>query len=191
MERGLTKLFITVVTLAAMVGCAGEPSWVSKGGAAFSEKDQAKYYYAIGVAEPNANTAMQLKMAETGARVQLASNMNSYVANMVKDFMQTHKDYCDPDSASSIQFVQSISRSITDADIIGAQQVDSYKNDKGVLYVLYRLDRAEATAKANKTIMAKAREQQANLFKAKAEEALKELDAELEKKRQRDMEVAK
>lgn len=187
MRSRLIQVFTVLVGLAMVAGCAGKPAWIDKGADAFSSKDQEKNLYAVGLAAKDPNPAMQKTVAVNSGRVAMAGNLRTYVAALVKDFMQSHKDFADPSSASSIQFTSSVSKSITDADCIGSQVRNSWTDPKtGTLYVLLVMPKNQAVEVASPKIMKKAREQQAELFKKKADEALKELDGELNKLKARD-----
>jgi len=161
-------------------GCRStdKPDWVQRG-----TKEESKMLYAMGLSAKDPNMRMQLEVAKNMARTELGRMMETYVAAMIKDFMQSHKDFVDPTAASSIQFVQAVSKSVTEATLVGSQVDDQWKDpESGMLYVLMKMPKKDIVGQAKKTASKKAREQQAELFKAKAEEALKALDAELDKK---------
>jgi hypothetical protein len=185
-------LCVAVVAVFSFAGCGGpdtvqpdgKPAWVDKAGGAFpGDKDRA--LYAVGMAGYDPNPRMQDLVAMNTARTELARQMETYVANLIKDFMQSHQDFADPKAASSIQFVQSVSKSVTEATLRGSRRVDSWTDAATkTKYVLVRMDTKDVLAEVPKVASARAREQQAELFKAKTEEALKALDAELEKRRE-------
>jgi hypothetical protein len=188
------KVLCVVVMLVGLVsfsGCgtpeqgraSGAPGWVSRGSGEFPG-DRGRALYAVGMAGYDPNPRMQDLVAKNTGRTEMARQMETYVANLIKDFMQSHKDFADPSSASSIQFVQSVSKSVTEATLRGSKMVDSWRDPESkTLYVLMRMDLKDMMADVQSTAQKKAREQQANLFKAKTDEALKALDAELEKRK--------
>lgn len=167
-----------------VTGCPDEPKWLSRGPGVFPG-DKGRALYAVGMADYDANERMQRKVAGQDARVELANQMQVYVASMVKDFMQSHKDFADPSNASSIAFTSAVSKSITESTLYGSQMIDSWRGCDGKkMYMLFTMPVGEALNQAKASVMAKAREKAAETFKAKADEALKELDAEIDKRKQ-------
>lgn len=190
----LLKIVCLVVMFAGLVsfmGCSstppsgpsGAPAWVMQGAGAFPG-DRNKALYAVGLCAFDPNERLQRDVAYNAARVELSRQMNTYVANLIKDFMQSHKDYADPSTASSIQFYQSVAKSVTEATLQGSIPVDSWRDPQTkTFYVLMRMDLKDMLPSVQDTATKKAREAQAELFKAKTDEALKALDAELEKRK--------
>lgn len=183
MVAGLVFLCISgCSTPGPVTGCPDEPKWVSKGSGTFPEK-KGKAIYAVGMAEYDANEAAQRVVAEQNARVELASQLQTYVAAMLKEFMESHKDLADPSSSSSIVFAQSVSRSVTAATLHDSRMQDSWRHCDGKrLYMLFTMPLGEALKQARDPIMQKAKEEAAGTFESKAAAALQELDAEIQKR---------
>jgi len=194
-------LVVALTFVAMLIGCAQEkevikpvpidtgnmePDWVKRGNGAFPG-DRGKAIYGVGIASKDPNKALQRQMARQRGRQELASTLNTYVAGMMKDFMQTAKDYNDPSADSSIEFVQNVSKSVTDASLFFSQEINSWKDTSDdTLYVLMMvpLDEVLEQSKQKAQEVAKlAREKQADAFKGKTDEALKLLDAEIDKRR--------
>jgi len=167
-----------------ITGDPNEPSWVSRGSGEFPG-DVGKALYAVGMAGYDPNPRLQDMVAKNTARTEMARQIETYVAAMMKDFMQSHKDFADPKSASSIQFVQAVSKSVTEATLVGSKQINAWREPQTkTQYVLMTMPlKSVYSGAGKKAIMKKARERQAEVFKAKADEALKALDGELEKRR--------
>jgi hypothetical protein len=168
------------------VGCGGtglrggKPVWVEKGA---PKKADSGMLYAMGQAAPDMNQRMQMRIANNAATVELGRTIDTYVANLVKDFMQSHKDYADPSAAGSIQFVQSVSKSVTEATVRNAQQLDSYRDpETGVLYVLYEMPKASINQHLQDIAARIARTQDPAPFGDKTDEALSALKDELKKR---------
>lgn len=164
-------------------GSTDEPKWVSRGSGIFPG-DKGRALYAVGMSTYEPNERLQRKLAGQDARVEIANQMQIYVAAMVKDFMQSHKDFADPKNSSSIAFTSAVSKSITEATLYGSTMLDSWRDPQTKnLYMLFTMPLGKALEESKAAVMAKAREKAAETFKAKADEALKELDSELDKRK--------
>jgi len=197
--KRLTGVVAVALVLGIVAGCAEKevikpveplgiqrPQWVTRGSGAFPG-DRGKCMYGVGIASKDPNKALQRQAARARGRAELAAQLNTYVAAMMKDFMQSAKDYCDPSANSSIEFVQSVSKNVTDASLFFSTEMDSWEDPSdGTLYCLMMvpidevLDQAKEKAKA---LAQKAREERAEVFKNKTEEALQQLDKEIDKRR--------
>lgn len=179
----LVTAFVGLCGLLAGCGPSNKaPDWVSRGSGVFPG-DKGQALYAVGTAGFEQNPTLQSRLAKNDARVELASQMQVYVASLMKDFMQAHKDYADPNNSSSIQFTQSVSKSITEATLTGSTQIEAWTDPATkTYYVLLTMPLRDALKQSQTPMMAAARAQAAEVFKEKADAALKELDAEIQKR---------
>lgn len=188
--RKTAMVLAVVLAVVMMVGCSSVPEWVQKGSGAFPG-DRGKACYGVGLAGPDLNPRLQRDQGRANARMELARSIKLYAAELIKDFMQKHKDWVDPKDAGSIEFYQEASKQVTEATLYGSQEINTWYDSggkrgvKGTLYVLMvlPLDNQFFDA-AQKKYDALMREYQARLFKNKTDQALKELDEELKKARQ-------
>ncbi|MBM4082743.1 MAG: hypothetical protein FJ278_23760, partial [Planctomycetes bacterium] len=128
----------TGIESGGVTGSAKEPVWVSQGGGAFPG-DRGKFLYAVGSSAKDINRSLTETRARDRGRQELARIIETQVNSMIKDFMESHKDYADPKVASSIEFTQIVSKSVSAASVSGAVQQDSWAAPDGTLYVLMRL----------------------------------------------------
>ena len=170
--------------------CGGKkaPEWVTKGAAAFPQ-DEGKKLYGVGVASASPNVAMTRERCTTRSRAEIAKIVNTYVASLVKDFMEEHKDYFNPDAAGSNEFTQSVAKSVADATLVGSQIIDWYPEgpeyDEGEnVFCLAVLNVDTVLSSYAEKAKQAIREQHRAVMKERAEEALNALDQQLEKKRQ-------
>ena len=194
--RKAAMALAAAVVLMVFVGCASTgkaPEWVVKGNGAYSGQEGTAVY-AVGIAGPDPNVQAQTDKAALNGRVKLARMMNAYVAELAKNFVRTHQDFFrrDETHASSVEFFEQVSKQVTEATLKGSHQVDSWVDLKGLrgsqskdaLYMLMilPLDSAfyDAAAEQYKAVL---RQRAAALLKVQTDEALRELDRELEKAR--------
>lgn len=189
----MKRLLILLASLFLILACGAKkggytklpsdtPDWVIKGGGAFkSEKGTALYGVGINTFDPN--PAMHRQTADARARQDLAKIIDTYVGSLMKDFMQSHKDFQNPEASSSVQFVSVVSKNVTDATLSGSQIIDHWTDKDGNMYALAHLsfDKLAEMIKAKTAQIAK---QQAAFLENKTKEAMEELNKELDKKRQ-------
>jgi len=188
--RKAALVLAIVVAAGMMAGCTSVPEWVAKGSGAFPG-DRGSAIYAVGIGAPDPNPSMRRNMARADARAELSRTSKAYVAELTKNFMQKHTDYYDMEGASSIQFFSQAGKQVTDATIRGSQEIDSWVDTggklgtKGTLYLLMILPLDNPFFdQAKQQYDALIRQYKAKVLKVEADQALKELDAELEKARQ-------
>ena len=161
---------------------AGAPQWIDNLDAAFPG-DQGKVLYAVGSGS-DLNPRMARRRAATTARQEMAAIMKSHVQTMIKDWMASSKDYADPDSASSKEFTESISRDVAEATLVGAQVRQTWTSPSGSIYMLMALDMNDSFFKEIKAKTEKAlKDQKHAVLKVKMEDALADLDKYLDGKR--------
>ena len=98
---------------------------------------------AVGVAEATqAGEAFMKQMAQTDARVQLAQRVKVHIANMVKQYAETTGAGKD----ETVDRVNtSVTKQITDQDLVGSKIYKSRVGTNGKMYVLVGIDAAQAT----------------------------------------------
>jgi len=193
--RGSISLPVAVVILALCFGCKStpdlysgnltpcgdEPEWISRGSGEFAEGDE-KALYAVGVASGEPSLSLKRKKALLDARLELSRQLRVYVASLTRNLQQSHKDYFDESTASSIEFFQEASKALTEAELKGSKAVAWWACPiTGELFVLVKMPDQDLLDLYKQRVQKMAREQEAELFKEKTEEALKKLDEELDK----------
>jgi len=166
-------------------GCGKKPpDWVTKGAAAFSPKE--KKLYGVGVSELSPNEAMTRVRCDTRARADLARALDSYVASLITDFMEEHKDYFNKDAEGSDEFTQIVIKSTTEATLIGSKVIDRYIDEKRkVMYCLVELEIDNVLQEAFNKMKEAARQKHRAIVKERSEEMLQKLDEELKKRTER------
>ena len=152
------------------------PDWVLKGGAAFAG-DEGKMLYGVGISGKSANPAMKRERANHRARLELSRGIKTYVAGFTKDFMREHSDLLDPKASGSEEYTEKVSKEVSEATLEGAQVVDQWEGPDGSFYALARLPKADMDA----AFKEKMRAVKGAILKEKTEQALKDLDSELNK----------
>jgi hypothetical protein len=183
---------LAITSLVFVLSCGGKapvkpgaPDWVNKGSGAFPG-DQGVIMYGVGVTNKSPNISMMRTKAHNRARTEMAAAMETYVASFIKDFMQEHMDYMDPDSSGSQEFTSAVAKSVTEATLVGAEIVDHWTDPDGNMYALSKMPLDSSFLKAFSNKAAEAlRERKAQMLESKANQMLEDLDKELEKKTQR------
>lgn len=190
--KNLNWLIICLV--AVLTGCATvptvkKPDWVVKGAGAFNEPNK---IYGVGVYGKTPNKAAQLEGAKTRARAEIATTLSTNVQKLVRDFMEEHRDWFNlNDTAGSDEFLSVVTKQVTEQTLVGCKQVDSWEDPTtGDLYVLFVLDLGNNLYNSYKQSLRRViSEQHRAVVAERVNEALKELDKEIEKQRQREKEI--
>ena len=158
------------------------PSWIERPNGAFDEGNGV-VIYGVGISASNANPAMMRENAKVRASRELAQALGTLVQGMTVSYMDSSQDFVDPDTATSTEFVQDVTRSVSQEFLVGPKVADSYKDPlTGTYYILMRLDLDDVMASyKNKMSAAADRERTRNRIKGNAEDFLKQLDDQLDK----------
>ena len=101
--------------------------------------------FAVGKSDAHSNRSVQASDARRRARGELARTVNVLVQSMVRGFMETHRGYYESmDSASSVEYIQDISRQVTQQIISGAKLWEDFHDPiEKAYYALYKIDMTE------------------------------------------------
>ena len=113
-------------------------------------------------------------VAETNARADIARQIETTIQASVTDYAQ---EAGVDDNAQLIQFVETVTREITDRKLSGAKPVKFEQDDEGGVWVLMQLDKAQMVAAAEEAFQ---RNEDAAFAEFKAAQALDRLDYQLE-----------
>ncbi len=184
-------LRISLLSFLLVLSCGGKkeiyktggnpPAWVTKGSGAF-DTGKTKVIYGVGVISKDPNPMLERKAASNRALAEIATTLNTQVASLMKDFMESHKDYTNLEASGSVEFVSNISKTVTDANLVGAQIIDFWRDDSGNLYALASLS-YDSVIQSLKDKVKEAQDKQAVFLKTKADEAMQELNKELDHKK--------
>jgi hypothetical protein len=165
----MKKLTIALVVLAALlvVSCGSAPAPVLQAADlpdfVLNPPIAEDAMYGVGAAKM-ATTPESLQMAESRARVSLAQQINTRVQNMITDYMSGSEG---TDQMNNFQ--ESISRSLAEANLSGAQVVKREQTKDGTWWVMVSIP----TSAAKQAAIAKIGE---NPNKALADRALGAMD---------------
>ncbi|MDR2803700.1 MAG: LPP20 family lipoprotein [Treponema sp.] len=175
-------VFVSIVFLFASVGCTSESKSVIFG----SSKNLAELpdfvknepvsdteIYGIGSAKLK-NQDLARRAAETRARRSIANNLSIQVQGMVSDYSREAGTL---ENDASLQFVEDVGREITNAKLNGVKIVRREQTKDGTWWVLASYSKSNAKDELTNVI-----ENEAPRYaEFKAQEALKMLDAQLDK----------
>jgi LPP20 lipoprotein len=155
------------------------PEWVRKAGGIYSDEAGKTALYAVGIGDKSPSMSFQRTIALNNARQEMQATLSTYVQRMVSTYTREAADrYNMKDTASLIENNEDVGRSISQGAILGAQQIDSYFDEKdGTLYVLLRLDLNNQFLQAyEEKAKERMREEFAKYSKDLKKEALDEMD---------------
>ena len=168
-------------------GTKKEPEWVTKCAGAFPDAGK-DAFYGCGSASQISNPSLQMQTADNRARADLGKTLDTYVANFFKDFMSSASvtDKTNKDKKGGLtqteeqQFVSSITKEITEITLNGVQVQDRFRSPTDqTLYALAKVSFDDVSKSMEKQMKQRAAE-----IKMNADDAVKELDQQLEKRRQ-------
>ena len=193
-NRGITFAALGLAS-ALLIGCGGEvkpdepvvvhdcvfpdapevpaPGWVCDEPVAGVEVS------AVGSAQKSgAGTSFMKQMAATDARVQLAQNVKTHIPNMVKPLAET----TGAADAETVDMVNtSVSKQITDQDIVGSRIYKTRTSPTGTLYVLVGIDPANAEAITKAALQTSMKNDRAQWQQFRSQKNQEELAEEISK----------
>jgi len=165
---------------AGVSGSKNEPGWVARCAGAFPDAGK-RAFYGCGAVSGIENEALRLQTADARARGDLEKAIEAYVAGFFKDFMKSPAVSGKKDMTvlEESQLVETLSREITEITLYGVQITDRWTGPDQTLYSLARVS-FDILAQA----MSKQIAERSGEFKMEANEAMEELDRQLEKRRE-------
>jgi len=198
-SRTVVTFLIACVAVAYIVGCDSTPkvvtppkpdvpAWINDPDSLFPG-DKGKAVYQVGMSGTTINPQMARERAEEDGRAKLARFIETQVGTMIKNWMAEAVDYVNPDTNTSKQFTESVSRSVADVTLVGSKGVKYWPElpEAGKsYYVLMSLTRDDEFFKAIKEQAEKAMKEQKTeerdkMLKVRMEDAIKSLDEYLTK----------
>ena len=171
-------------------GAKNEPAWVTKCAGAFPDAGK-DAFYGCGSESGITNPSLQTQTADSRARADLAKTLDTYVASFFKDYMSSasvmNKTSQDKKGglteAEEKQFVSSITKEVTEITLYGVQIQDHWRSPvDGSLYSLAKVSFDNVSQSMEKQMRQRAAE-----VRLEANDAVKELDDQLQKRRQSGM----
>ena len=161
---------------------AGGPAWVAKCGGAFPDAGK-DAFYGCGSMIAVENLPLQVQSADARARTDLARNIDAFVADFFKDFLDSAgiKEKIGKGLAEleEKKFISGISKDVTESALAGALVVNHWRNPADdMLYSLDKVSFDNVSAGMEKQMRQHAKE-----INLDADDAVKELDLAVVKKR--------
>ncbi|MBI4208678.1 MAG: LPP20 family lipoprotein [Deltaproteobacteria bacterium] len=174
---------VPILMIGFVLGCGGErrPKWIDEGAKALKDKG---VLYGVGVSKKSPNPQMERDKAENRARQDLGKQIEVYVSSFMKDFMEEHADYFNPEGTSSVEFTSSVSKSVSEATLVGSQIVDHYRDEEENLWALAKISVDDVFDRIREKARQAAQERQRAILEGRANEMLEALDEEVKKKRE-------
>jgi hypothetical protein len=132
-------LAVAVILTLSLGACGGPPSWVKKGSAEFYQKDP-NTLYGVGAVMGVRNEPLAWEVAENRARAELARNIQTYTAYLMRDYAAS-TTAGDLTRTSDEQNVERATKTFTAMTLSGVRSIDRYKDpETGTYYVAVKLD---------------------------------------------------
>ena len=123
-----------------LTGNPAEPLWVTQPEKAFPELARTSLF-GMGHSHKDMNPSMTRGRSVERARTELGRAVQTHATSMVKDFMESHRDYAD-DSQGSIEFTQIVTKNVANTMISGAQLMNTWVDSMtGDCYTLLSISR--------------------------------------------------
>ena len=131
--------FWLVIGLAVgLTACAGPPTWVEEGSGAYN-KEGDRALYGVGSIVGVKNEPLAWDAAENRARAEIAKNVETYTAYLMRDYAAS-TNAADFSKSTEEQLVERAIKTFTATTLRGVRPIDRYKDeDTYTYYVLAKL----------------------------------------------------
>ncbi|MDR0404014.1 MAG: hypothetical protein LBH35_10565 [Treponema sp.] len=171
---------IVLIAAAVFMACASKPPTVSDSDMPpwINEQPPEGMLWGIGVSS-NAQQNMRLTMADSAARQDLARQLQVLAQGMVTDYAREAGGI---DNTAAMQFQESVSRQIAQANIQGAVRDLVWTSpDKKTLWMRLRLSKEDAAKTAADQAQKAIESEAARYAEFKAMDALRMMDQQIDK----------
>ena len=174
----LRSLLIGAALLAGLTACGGPPNWVTVGSGAM-DGEQGKAFYGVGSVVGVSNEPLAWVAAENRARAEIARNVETFIAYMMRDYAAstTAGDFS---TSTEEQHIEQAIKTFASVTLSGVRPIDRYRDSTTkTYYVLAKLsinDMQKTLAKAkelNGEVRDFVRNNAERLFDSLAEEEAK------------------
>jgi len=176
-------LCLPVAALLVVPGCAsrravvpnaaprGSPAWVNCSSGAFNDGGRA--FYGVGVVSGVRNAGLARSSADTRARTEVATSLNTFISALMRDYQASISDL---QRSEEQQLVEQTIRQFTDVNLSGVRITDHWQDaSNGTLYALARLDLEQASQSLEQMNQLNTRTR--DYIRANAERAFDRLDS--------------
>jgi len=174
-------VFLVLCLVAAVIGCKSNPGvsdpslppWIN-------EKPPEDMLWGVGVSD-NAQVNMRMTMSDSRARQDLARQLSVLAQGMIVDYA---REAGGVNNTAALQFSDTITRQVTDGKISGAvRDVVWTPSDNKTIWTRLKISKADAAKSIADEISKAIDSEAARYAEFKAMDALKMMDAQLEKNR--------
>ena len=159
----------------------GAPDWVLQSCEAYYD-DATDVICGVGSVAGTRNISLARSTAQARGRTEIARTLNTRVESMLRDYQATVTGgSAFGTAADDEQFIQDVSRQITDTAVPGARLVDTWVSNTGTMWVLMALDLEQFESALGRMEQLDARVREA--VEQRAMEAFGDLDEALERRR--------
>jgi hypothetical protein len=149
----------------------GKPAWVNRGSGAFN--DGSRVFYGVGVVSGIRNVALARSSADTRARAEVGTALNTFISALMRDSQSSISDI---QRSEEQQMVEQTIRQFTDVNLSGVRITDHWQDpSNGTLYALAHWDIEQASQSLEQMNQLNARTR--DYIRANAERAFDRLDA--------------
>ena len=177
----MSILLIALTALGLIVSCSSAPAsapaptnklpdWVLAPPVA----DDA--YYGVG-SYKSANLSTARTAATANARAEIAAQVEVKVDSAVKQYAQ---EAGVDGNKQVVEFLETVTKQVASATLNGSKVVETYRDDDGTVYVMVMYEKSALKEAAKKELFS--RNEDAAFAEFKADEAMKFLDQEIDKK---------
>jgi hypothetical protein len=149
----------------------GSPAWVNRSSGAFNDGGRA--FYGVGVVSGVRNSGLARSSADTRARAEVATSLNTFISSLMRDYQASTSDL---QRSEEQQLVEQTIRQFTDVNLSGVRITDHWQDtSNGTLYALARLDLEQASQSLEQMNQLNTRTR--DYIRANAERAFDRLDS--------------
>ena len=118
----------------------GGPAWVGRCAGAFPDSSK-RAFYGCGAAAGINNEPFEIASADERSRVDLAKNIDYFVASFLTDFMASPsiKPKAKLEESERKQFISDLTRHVTETTLYGSQVLDRWRSPDGTRYALSKV----------------------------------------------------
>ncbi|WP_319561556.1 LPP20 family lipoprotein [Marispirochaeta sp.] len=173
-------LVVSLILIGLVVSCSSSPEPVSEPSSKLPDwvlappvADDA--YYGVG-SYKSANLSTARSAATANARAEIAAQVEVQVDSAVKQYAQ---EAGVDGNRQVIEFLETVTKQVASATLNGSKVVETFRDDDGTVYVMVMYEKSALREAAAKELFE--RNEDAAFAEFKADEAMRWLDAELEK----------
>lgn len=125
-----------------------KPNWVN-GSLPVSSNE----LYAVGMVNIGSNKILSQRRSENDARQELGKLMNTKVMSVMESFYKESSDILESEGISSTEMTTYVTKSVSEAVLIGVEIVDKYiDEDENIYYTLAKMKKEDVVPEIKKVV---------------------------------------